>query len=63
MAQHAHRLATSLDAPGKAAVSVPRDELLLHHVHMTHNRLGFPPPEEAALTLVAQALTRRQPEP
>ncbi|MEU5835202.1 lantibiotic dehydratase C-terminal domain-containing protein [Streptomyces diacarni] len=45
-----------LDRCTVTRVPVPRAELLLHHVHMAHNRLGFPPPEEAALVLVARGL-------
>ncbi|MGP3975315.1 lantibiotic dehydratase C-terminal domain-containing protein [Streptomyces sp. 8N114] len=57
LAAHAEVVAASLDHCAASHVPVPRAELLLHHVHMTFNRLGFPPAEEAALVLAARALT------
>ncbi|MGI5352479.1 lantibiotic dehydratase C-terminal domain-containing protein [Streptomyces sp. CA-250714] len=57
LAAHADVVAASLDHCAASHVPVPRVELLLHHVHMAFNRLGFPPAEEAALVLAAPALT------
>ncbi|MFI7240619.1 lantibiotic dehydratase C-terminal domain-containing protein [Streptomyces qinglanensis] len=56
-AAHAELVSAALDRCAAARVPVPRAELLLHHVHMTYNRLGFPPAEEAALVLAARVLT------
>ncbi|MFE9390310.1 lantibiotic dehydratase C-terminal domain-containing protein [Streptomyces sp. NPDC006784] len=56
-AAHAALVSAALDRCAAAGVPVPRAELLLHHVHMTYNRLGFPPAEEAALVLAARVLT------
>ncbi|MBO8201145.1 hypothetical protein JW613_23005 [Streptomyces smyrnaeus] len=60
LAAHVAVVAGALDRCAASHVPVPRAELLLHHLHMTFNRLGFPPAEEAALVLAARALTARE---
>jgi hypothetical protein len=54
LAAHVELTCEVIDRAAAGGVPVARDRLLFHHLHMTMNRFGFSPGEEALLGLLAR---------